>query len=189
MGILEGQLGFVLPVGNTSYGLMPEECDDCGFQSSIFSPFIFKEVPVSDDEYGIVGHADGIVRVDDLPPRLMDIKTTSWIKHVRSGDTKKRYVYQLQIYMTLLDLDYGVIMFFDKKSNDRHYAHFKQDDQFIEDYREKIDRDEEAKPIIEDGVDIDTFEEEPFERICSNEDVQRAKHCPVSKECFKHEAP
>lgn len=188
MGVLKGE--WECPdCGYEEYGFMPEECVDCGRESSMYSPFVFNEVPVKDDQYGIVGHGDGILELDDLEPRLVDIKTTSWIKYARKGDTKKRYVYQLQIYMSLLGLDYGVIMFFDKKSAERHYVHIQQDDQFIEDYREKIEKDEDAKPILEDGIEEEMLEEEPFDRICSDKEVERAKNCPVSKECFKHEAP
>jgi len=122
MGTLYGSWACIR-CGDVQEGFMPKGvCDACGAgkkgrKNYKLSPrWEYVETPVLSVEWNIKGKSDGIVIVNGNR-HVVDLKTCD--PELFKKMTKPWYaaLYQVQIYMWLLDIKKGVVVYIDKSSN------------------------------------------------------------------------
>ena len=145
MGILRGL--WWCPKCEKTYGkedkwgiFRPEKCD-CGYDKGL----VYKELSVHSDELNMSGHVDALLdfsrfdsnkykgvkkafNVDVFPdePIVVDMKSCGdwpWKKQVMKLGVHKKYTVQLNIYIYLLGLKWGAVIYENK--NDSNIAAFK----------------------------------------------------------------
>lgn len=103
-------------------GFMPQECVNCQRNRGYMR---YLENPVEDLDLDLVGHTDGVLALpeDGGEDRALELKTigeNGWNRV--STDPNPEHVYQLQIYMHLLKLKLGSILYYRKAtSEEREY--------------------------------------------------------------------
>jgi hypothetical protein len=117
--------------------LIPEKCE-CGDGRKGLSLFEYRELEVEDKEYNFKGNADGIIDIvgSDIQHYVVDFKTikTEKFNILRKPDVK--YIVQINIYMWLLGLEFGIIYYEDK--NDHSVKEFlvRSDERIIDNVKE-----------------------------------------------------
>lgn len=150
--------------------LRPDNCD-CGGED-----FRFHEVKFCNDEYRFSGHQDGFLSLPQYEGlgilEAKSIKAGWQIQNV----PKLEHAIQVQSYLWLTGLEWGVILYWIKGDNGLAGL-----------VEHHIDRDEDTISNIKntlrsiwDGLDGGPLPD----RICPNAECPRAKKCVVSEPCF-----
>lgn len=149
----------------------PDKCANCTGEE-----FRFHEVKMFDEDHRISGHCDGFLVLNGLPGMGIlegkSIKSGWQVQNVPKLD----HVIQLQTYLWLADLKWGIILYWQKGENGVNA--------FIE---HLVERDEGTIQNIKstlksiwNGVDGGPLPE----KVCETYDCKRAKSCPVRDACF-----
>jgi len=93
--------------------LMPtEKCKKCGSKDG----YEYEELTVRNTEWDIAGHVDGIFDIDGVQ-YVMDMKTIDPDMFKRLEKPYPAAVYQVNLYMWMLNIHKGVLIYIDKSSN------------------------------------------------------------------------
>lgn len=149
----------------------PDECRNC-----TSGDFRFHEVQLVNDEYRISGHCDGFLVLPGMPGMGIlegkSIKSGWEVQNVPKLD----HVIQIQTYMWLTGLKWGIVLYWQKGENGVAAL-----------IEHLIERDEETIMMIKDtlksiweGVDGGSLPD----RICDSPTCPRAKACAVKDACF-----
>lgn len=106
MGILKGIWACQNCPGGVVHGYMPSVCPACGSTGY----FKYDEIEVKIPEYGITGHIDGIVTLDEVD-YILDIKTHSTFTWKNLSDIKEGHKRQLNIYMRAYGIHKAVCLY------------------------------------------------------------------------------
>lgn len=149
----------------------PDECPDCSS-----SEFTFHEAHLIDEEHRISGHCDGFLIMEGVPGMGIlegkSIKAGWEVQNVPKLD----HVIQLQTYMWLADLQWGIILYWQKGENGLNALI----EHFVERDEDTIDNIKSTLRSIWDGVDGGPVPD----RICETYECKRAKGCAVKDACF-----
>jgi hypothetical protein len=152
----------------------PENCEEC-----YATDFRYHEVKFYDEEHRISGHCDGFLNIPPLPGLgILEGKSIGpgWqIQNV----PKMEHVIQVQTYMWLTGLQWGIILYWIKGNPGMSGIV----EHFVERDENSIDAVKANLRSIWDGVDGGPMPG----RICPKKDCPRAKKCSVSKECFSED--
>lgn len=74
-----------------------------------------REVPIRNDIKKILGHADGILKIDGKRA-LLEIKTINTLGFGKLLEAKPEHIEQATVYMEELKLDLAIILYFDKNT-------------------------------------------------------------------------
>jgi len=154
---------------------MPKKCEKCD------CPWIrFKETRIHVEEYNIVGHYDGLLKVDgDFYTLEMKSKTKDRFGKIVKPD--RREIFQASIYDKYNIADTKGIVF-GYICRERYY--FKT--VFVDRDEKAVAQAIERIELIEESLEKDTvpLNINPTCRRCAKCDSQRAKACPYNKECW-----
>ena len=108
----------------------PRECPNCGEKLYIWHNLSYLEVPARDDELGIAGHADAVTKTKGKKRvvELKTIKNRTERTHPNStcfedlNEPKEGHLWQISMYMHLLDVRHGVIWY--RGKNDQRDKEF-----------------------------------------------------------------
>jgi hypothetical protein len=149
----------------------PASCPGC--ESTAFT---FHEVQMLNDEYRISGHCDGFLEMEGVPGMgILEGKSimAGWeVQNVPKLD----HVIQLQTYMWLADLQWGIILYWQKGENGIRCLI----EHFVERDEDTIDNIKSTLKSIWDGVDGGDLPE----KLCEKYGCKRAKSCVVRDKCF-----
>lgn len=174
-GVLHGLWRCQCGWGTEERGPMPAECPKCGRKGR----FLFVEEEVSSPDGRLVGHMDGILMLEGMPPAVIDFKTVQPYEfHKCSEVPNPDHVMQLQVYMMLAGLDNGVLLYINKHEG-------KMDAALAEHWIRRNEKQTEAiqrlvakvKEGIEGGVLPGG--------VCCTRDERRAKQCGLRDLCFR----
>jgi hypothetical protein len=154
----------------------PDECESCGV---LGTDFRFHEVKFYNDEHRISGHNDGFLEIDPLPGLgVLEGKSIKPGWQIQNTP-KLEHAIQLQTYLWLTDLQWGIILYWIKGENGLGALV----EHFVERDEETIDGIKATLKSIWTGVNGGAYPD----RICPDNKCPRAKACPVVKECFSSE--
>jgi hypothetical protein len=153
--------------------LRPDSCESCSG-----TEFRFHEADLVNEEYRITGHCDGFLRLPEFPDfGILEGKSigkgTAWeVVNV----PKLEHVIQLQLYLWLTGLNWGVVLYWQKDEFGMNA--------FIEHF---VDRDEDTIDLIKQTLTSiwEGVAGGPLpDKICATSDCPRAKECVVREPCF-----
>lgn len=156
--------------GNNELIKKPDFCKDCDGKD-----FSYHEVTLLNKEHGIGGHPDGIVEIDGERV-LLEFKTCNDAVYTSLSfkGPSKGYIMQMNIYMWLLGLTKGFIVYINKNNSEMREFVINKDEVLIYEVLKM------AKSI-KDGINDNVL---PDRTVCDSIDSYRAKSCPVKKICF-----
>jgi hypothetical protein len=135
----------------------------------------YVEIYAYDKEYKMGGHPDGILNVK--PQRaLLELKTINdgGFTSLSFNGPSDWYVWQMQLYMHLLGLKTGFLLYVNKSTSE-----FKE---FVIKYDKKIAQEiKEKATMVIDGINGGPI---PNRTVCAKKTDSRARMCPVKNQCF-----
>lgn len=142
--------------------------------------FLYREISLRNEKFRISGHPDGFLILAKYPGvGIIEIKTIGAGWEVKQCPLME-HVIQIQLYMWLTDLEWGKILYWDKK--------VQGEDSIIEHH---VVRDPDTIAEIKhlaSSVWRGLEEDGPLPaRVCVNSQAPRAKKCAVAKPCFANE--
>lgn len=136
----------------------------------------YVEIYAYDKEFKMGGHPDGIL--DVKPQRaLLELKTINdgGFTALSFKGPAEYYIWQMNLYMYLLGLKVGHLVYINKSTSEFKEFVIKFDEGIIKKIKEK------AKSVI-DGINGGAI---PERSVCKAKSDSRARHCPVKSQCFK----
>lgn len=124
MDILEGN--YECACGHEWWAVSPRTCPSCEKELEIWKNLFYKEVPVHNEAWNIIGHSDGIIHLggERVVIELKSIKN----RDAKTGENavcfedlsaaKLEHVYQTNLYMDALGIDRGIIIYFAKNTQE-----------------------------------------------------------------------
>lgn len=183
MGILWGRWRCNTCARVLEDSFMPLPCTTCHGSREWKGPrrggwWTYEEPHVYSKEWNIPGHGDGIVILNkkiDGKKKLLEIKTINSNSFQRLSRPDKKYVFQISIYLWLLDLDECVLVYFSKEAGGVKPKTFivKRDDSIIEDVKNRITLHRRSWP-----------EKRLCTGVCRDETDDLAMACPHRNNCF-----
>lgn len=172
MGILRGNWMCLRCQKRYKDCLMPTEpCKKCGSKDG----YEYEELTVRSTEWDIAGHVDGILDIDGVS-YVMDIKTMDPDMFKRLTAPYAPAVFQVNLYMWMLNIHRGVLIYLDKSANG------------ITPLKEfPVDFDPEAITVMQSKVSsyrIAKSSKTLPPRLCAEVACPRARGCPHSEQCF-----
>lgn len=154
--------------------LMPDHvCNKCGNDDA----YQYIELSLEDKENYLTGHPDGILIVDGFE-YVMELKSCNSKVFQYITNVLKRpldaHIHQVNMYMFMLGKKRGVVIYFDKDNSTWVQYHVLNNQDVIDDQLEKISK---TKQGIARKIP-------PEHRVCPNASCDKAKSCPVKKQCF-----
>lgn len=147
----------------------------CGTQE-----FLYREIVIKNEDFRISGHPDGFLILEGYPGvGIIEIKTIGAGWEVKQCPLME-HVIQIQIYLWLTNLEWGKILYWDKKVQGEDSIiehHVVRDPDTIEELKEQ------ARSI---WTGLDASKRLP-DRVCANSQAPRAKKCSVTEPCFANE--
>jgi hypothetical protein len=152
----------------------PDECEECGA-----SEFRFFEVEYYNHALRLKGHTDGYLAIPGMPGlgvlEAKSIKPGWQIKNV----PKLEHAIQLQLYLLLTGLQWGIILYWIKGENGL--------EAFVEHF---VERDEDTLTKVKAairGIHSGVMGGPLPDRTCASAGCPRAADCVVSEACFAEE--
>jgi hypothetical protein len=175
-------------------GFMPEPCEECypehGPEGRIGKIIMGVDAPkrggfwtyhepkLYNEEFNIPGHADGILKLSKNPKgesTLLEIKTINGRRFKMLSAPDESYVFQMNIYLWLLGLKRGWLVYYTKDAKQEKPKVFRvsYDPDIIEEVKRRITLHKRAWP-----------EKRLTRGICMSRIDPRAKYCEWVNECF-----
>ncbi len=160
-------------------------CPNCGFVSEpslgppahpfqCKEPMVYVEPEIFDPTDKIIGHADGIIEMGGQR-LLLELKTVNaYMFSLLSRGPQSKHVTQANMYMDLLGLDRGVILYFNKDDAQLREFFIASQPSMVGLIRSRL---RETRLAIQTKTIPDA-------RVCDSASCARAKACPVRKICF-----
>lgn len=151
MDILEGE--YECSCGHEWWDVSPRKCPKCEADLEIWKNLFYNEVPIRNDDWNIIGHADGIillggerVLIELKSIKNRDSKTSE--KAVTFDDlssAKLEHVYQANMYMDARNIDRGIIIYFAKNTQEMKEFPIRRMEMMLQPSYQKIVEVENAK--------------------------------------------
>jgi len=149
----------------------PEGCPDCSGKE-----FLFHEVKMFNEDHRVSGHCDGFLELDGVPGMgIVEGKSIGQGWQVQNVP-KLDHVIQLQTYLWLADLQWGIILYWQKGVNGVGALI----EHFVERDEDTIDNIKATLKSIWNGVETGELPD----KVCETSTCKRAKSCAVRNQCF-----
>lgn len=137
-------------------------------------PLLYVEPEILDPSIGVIGHADGVVRLGGKK-YVIELKTiNSFLFSALHNGPQRRHVLQAAMYTHLLGTDGAVILYFNKDDASLREFFLAPQPAVV---GQILSRLQETRTAIKER-------RVPDSRICENKSCARAKSCPVRQICF-----
>lgn len=151
----------------------PKQCRECGRERLEYIELTPKSV-----EHGISAHVDGVILANGKK-KVLELKTVNAISFRLITEIEKRanenHVNQINMYMWLLSIPEGIILYFDKNESQLYQVEVKLNQGYVDRVLQRL---ASARRGMETG-------EVPRREVCDSITCARAKTCSVSKVCFQ----
>jgi hypothetical protein len=148
-------------------------CNKCGHDDM----YQYVELSLADEKNFLTGHPDGILIIDGFE-YVMELKSSnSKMFQYITGVLRRpldAHLHQINMYMFMLGKKRGVVIYFDKDTGAWVQYHVLYNQDVVDDQLGKIST---TKQGIARKIP-------PENRICPNSSCDRAKVCPVRRQCF-----
>ena len=161
------------------------DCNHCGE----WGQWEYREVRAKDEVLNISGSSDGIVKVEDGVPRVLELKTANvfMLKKFEEGPWPSHYT-QVQIYMHCKDMEDGLIVAVNKDfaKNVEHKVSI--DIPFLTALFDKVrEANEFLYKVMTAKSKKDLPKAKDLTRICAKKAEGVKKYCPYVDACFDKE--
>lgn len=184
MGILEGEWHCII-CKHQWWDVSPRKCPKCSAELEIWYNLQYKEVPIINKKKNIMGHADGIVRLENGRRRMIEIKSIKNRDYNTKHDTVtfdeliqplQHHMYQVNLYldsdtMKELDVNKASIIYFAKNSQDWKEFSLSPMPELVKEMYLKID-------MVNDALENRYLPERVGEMDC-----EECKYCPMKDYC------
>jgi CRISPR/Cas system-associated exonuclease Cas4 (RecB family) len=176
MGLAYGVWKCKNPFCNEEYGRgellgipkREDPCDKCGC-----SDYSYEEVQVFSEEYMFKGHVDGIFKLAD-EFYVVDYKSMFSFQFKKLSGPLEKHVIQLTIYIWLLDLKSGFLLYENKDDQKIKMFEVTRNEKLIESIKKR------AKKLMH-VLDEDLLPKRPY----ANKNDKHCKQCPFKTMCWK----
>jgi CRISPR/Cas system-associated exonuclease Cas4 (RecB family) len=145
-----------------------EKCDDCGCEE-----YSYEEVNVHNEEYKFSGHVDGIFELSK-EFFVVDYKSMFSFQFKKLAEPLQKHVIQLSIYIWLLDLDAGFLLYECKDDQKIKMFEVARNEQLIQSIKDRASR---LIEIMDEGK----LPKRPY----ASKTDKHCKRCPFRKTCWK----